>query len=195
MSNFGGSLSNLSSSHHVPVNLRGEQWYALSVRLRWEQIVANILENKGYSVFLPTYRESRRWSDRTKELHPPLFPGYVFCQLALTDARPPVVTTPGIRGFVTNGSGPAPIPLYEIDAVKKLCASDLPLRRWQRLVPGSIVRIGHGPLTGIEGTLVRVEKRFELVVSIVLLQRAVSVRISPDWVIAAQPPGALPATP
>jgi hypothetical protein len=66
------------------------------------------------------------------------------------------------------------------------------LRQWKRLVPGSIVRIGHGPLAGVEGTLVHFNKRLELIVSIVLLQRAVSVRISPEWVVAAEPPTALP---
>jgi transcriptional antiterminator RfaH len=191
VSDFGGSLPTLCSR---PADIRpaDEQWYALFVRQRWEHIVATVLQNKGYCVFLPTYRDVRRWSDRVKELHRPLFPGYVFCQLAPTDTRPPVVTTPGIKGFVTNGNGPAPIPHSEIEAVKRICSSDLPLRQWKRLVPGSIVRIGHGPLAGVEGTLVHFNKRLELIVSIVLLQRAVSVRISPEWVVAAEPPTALP---
>jgi transcription antitermination factor NusG len=187
-------LSNLCSDL-VCVSTAHDHWYALSVRLRREQVVASILQNKGYCVFLPTFRSNRRWSDRVKQVNRPLFPGYVFCQLALSDSRPPIVTTPGVIGFVSNGNGPAAIPHHEIDAVKKVCASDLPLKQWQRLIPGSIVRIGYGPLTGVDGTLVQVNKRLELVVSIMLLQRAVSVRISPDWVVATQPPAVLRVTP
>jgi transcription antitermination factor NusG len=163
-----------------------EHWYALYVRLRREQLVATILQNKGYHVFLPTFPSTRRWSDRVKQIQRPLFPGYVFCHMSLDDRRAPIVTTPGVVGFVGNGGGPAAIPRSEIEAVQKICDSNLPLKQWPEVTPGCIVRIGYGPLAGIEGTLVTINKQLQLVVSIVLLQRAVSVRIAPEWVIAAR---------
>jgi transcription antitermination factor NusG len=187
-------LSNLPSQPN-PVTRADGQWYALSVRVRREQVIKTVLESKGYCVYLPTFRSVRRWSDRIKQIEQPLFPGYVFCELALADSRPPIVTTPGIIGLVSNGNGPAPIPRNEIEAVKKVCASDLTLRQWKRLIPGSTVRIGHGPLAGVEGILIEVNKRLEVVVSIMLLQRSVSVRISPDWVVAAELPAPLHVTP
>ncbi len=38
-----------------------DSWYALSVKSRWESVVAANLRSKGYEPFVPTYRVSRRW--------------------------------------------------------------------------------------------------------------------------------------
>jgi transcription antitermination factor NusG len=55
-------------------------WFALQVRMRHEAGVVDHLEGKGYEWFLPLYKTQRRWSDRVKEVHSPLFPGYLFCR-------------------------------------------------------------------------------------------------------------------
>lgn len=57
-----------------------QPWYALQVRPRFEKQVAATLLSKGYEGFLPLYRCKRRWSDCIKEIEPPLFSGYLFCQ-------------------------------------------------------------------------------------------------------------------
>ena len=67
-----------------------DSWYALSVKSRWESVVAANLRSKGYEPFVPTYRVSRRWSDRVKPLEMHLFSGYLFCRLDLR-ARLPIL--------------------------------------------------------------------------------------------------------
>ena len=47
---------------------RNEHWFALQVRSRHEHAIALMLQNKGYEMFLPTYRSRRVWSDRVTEL-------------------------------------------------------------------------------------------------------------------------------
>jgi hypothetical protein len=49
-------------------------WFALQVRARFEQGVADHLDGKGYELFLPLYKCRKRWSDRVKEVEAPLFP-------------------------------------------------------------------------------------------------------------------------
>src|SRR5438309_1885473 len=85
-------------------------WFAIHIRGRYEKSTAAILHDKGYEWFLPLYKCRRRWSDRSKELELPLFPGYLFCRFDLND-RLPILTTPGVLQIV--GIGKTPIPVDE----------------------------------------------------------------------------------
>ena len=58
-------------------------------------MLAAHLRTRGYDPFLPYYSVKRQWSDRTKSIDLPLFPGYLFCQIDL-NSRFPVLTTPGV---------------------------------------------------------------------------------------------------
>ena len=56
------------------------QWFALRVRSRCEKVVAVAARSKGFEDFLPLHRRRQRWSDRSKWVEVPLFPGYLFCR-------------------------------------------------------------------------------------------------------------------
>jgi len=66
----------LSLSNELPESAR-VPWYALQVWVRKESVIATQLEGQGFECFLPKYKSLREWSDRTKEVEQPLFPGYV----------------------------------------------------------------------------------------------------------------------
>jgi transcription antitermination factor NusG len=140
------------------------------------------LRGKGYEEFLPLYRSRRRWSDRVKELDLPLFPGYLFCRFDVHDRLLPILTTPGVISIVGAGKTPIAVPDEEIATVQAILRSGLPSRPWPCLTAGSKVLIERGPLAGIEGIALRVDKTFRLVVSVLLLQRSVAVEIERDWV-------------
>src|SRR5436305_785209 len=86
----------------------GYLWYAVYVRSKHEKTVADALSLKGYECMLPTYREQRKWSDRTKVLELPLFPGYVFSRFDV-ELRLPVLTVPGVISITGAGKIPQPI--------------------------------------------------------------------------------------
>src|SRR5260370_37503127 len=69
------------------------QWFAVRVRSNTEKMVAEGLRGKGDTEFLPLYRKTSLWSDRTNQIDVPLFPGYVFCHFAL-QIRLPLLTCP-----------------------------------------------------------------------------------------------------
>ncbi len=76
-------------------------WYAVQTRSRHEKKVADEIQDKGISSFLPLITQIHRWSDRRKEVDVPLFPGYVFVRTSPSpDARISVLRTPGVAGFV-----------------------------------------------------------------------------------------------
>ena len=159
----------------------GLAWYALRIRSNQEKLVFSMLETKGCEAFLPLYRSERRWSDRVKQLDLPLFPGYLFCRLDLGNALMPVLTTPGVVSIVGAGKMPVPVSDDEIEAVHTVIRSGLAVTPWPGLTVGSKVLIERGPLVGLEGIAVNVEGQCRLVVSVHLLQRAISVEIDRRW--------------
>ncbi len=156
-------------------------WYAVRVRSNYERTVSTVLSHKGVEQFLPTYRSRRVWTDRVKTMDLPLFPGYVFCRVAL-DERNRVVTTEGVVGFVGAGRQPIPVTESEIDAIRRIVDSQAPTEPWPFLKIGQTVRINYGSLSGLDGILVRVKNSWRLVVSVTLLERSVAVEIDAAYV-------------
>ena len=158
-----------------------EQWYAVLARGRLERLVASLLAEKGFDPFLPTHTQMHHWSDRTKMVEAPLFPGYVFCRFALS-ARLLILNTHGVRGIVGAGPKPFPVDPGEMATLQALVRSGLATEPWPFLRPGQSVRIERGPLRGLEGVVICVERQHRLVVNVTLLQRSVTAQIDPEWV-------------
>jgi transcription antitermination factor NusG len=70
----------------------------------------------------------------------------------------------------------------EIASIRTLALSGHPVQPWPFLRSGQRIRLQAGPLMGAEGIFLRVKDEYHLVVSITLLQRAVSVVIENDAV-------------
>ena len=156
-------------------------WHALYTRHQHEKVVAQALSGKGFEVFLPLYRTVRKWKDRQKEIALPLFPNYVFIQGGL-DRILSIVTTPGVHSLVSWGGRPAEIPRNEIEAVRRLIESSLPVEPHPFLRCGDLVRIKSGALEGIEGILVRKTRGVRLVLSVEMLSRSAAVEVDMNMV-------------
>ncbi len=157
-------------------------WYALTVKHQHEVAARSALEFKGFEALAPTYRARRRWSDRAKEIELPLFAGYVFCRFAFSE-RVKVIDVPGVARVVEFGGAPAEISEAEIGAIRAAMDSKMPVRPWPCLNLGDRVRVEHGPLRGIEGTLMREERdHLQLVIGIEMLQRSLAVEVDADMV-------------
>lgn len=161
-------------------------WFAVQVWSGREAFSASHLRLRGYDVFLPCYRERRRWSDRVKTIERALFAGYLFCRLQ-TDHTAAVATMPGVIRVVGDGTSPLPIPTDEVDAIQSIVTANLQVEPWECVRVGERVRIVCGPLRGAEGTVLMAKNRHRLVISIPLLQRAVAVEVQADWLSVPHP--------
>ncbi len=161
-------------------------WYGLQVRPRFEKAVSYVLRGKGYEEFLPLYRTNNRWSDRTKTVELPLFPGYLFCRLDV-NRRLPVLTTPGVTSIIGCGKKPVPVDPDQVEAVFRLAKSGVPVLPWPYLREGQRVRINRGAMKDVEGLLISIKKQYRLVLSVTLLQRSVSVEIDRDAITPMAP--------
>jgi transcription antitermination factor NusG len=171
-------------------------WFAVRVRPRFEKHVEKSIQSKGFATFLPLYSERRQWSSRVKEVHVPLFDGYVFCQVD-PDRRMPILVTPGVLYFVGIGKTLVPVDESEMAAIQTLIQSGSVIRPWPFLRDGDRVRIDDGPLRNVEGILLRGGDADQVVVSITLLQRSVAVRVDRAWLTPIRSwlrrPAALPS--
>jgi len=158
-----------------------KHWYAVHVKSRHEKVVETSLRGKGYEVFSPSYFTKRKRVDRTAEIEVPLFPGYVFCYFS-SNKRLPILTTPGVVSVVGRGKNPEPLDDKEIASIRTLALSGRPVQPWPFLRSGQRIRLQSGPLMGAEGIFLRIKDEHHLIVSITLLQRAVSVVIEKEAV-------------
>jgi transcription antitermination factor NusG len=172
------------------MNVAELPWFAIRVRPRYEKQVAQSIESKNIHTFLPLYAARRRWSDRTKEVHVPLFDGYVFCQLDPA-VRLPVLLTPGVFHFVGIGKTPVAVETSEIAALQKIVQfgsqSGAVVRPWPFLKEGDRVRVDDGPLRNTEGILLRGGDEDHVVVCVTLLQRSVAVKVDRSWLTPIRP--------
>jgi transcription antitermination factor NusG len=157
------------------------EWFAVQVWAGRESRSAAFLGLRGYDVFLPCYRERRRLADRTKTFERALFAGYLFCRMQ-PHVYAKILTAPGVIRIVGGLDGPIAIPQTEISAIRRIVDAHLQAEPWPFPEPGQHVCIDAGPLRGTEGTVLTVNDRRKLIVSISLLQRAVAVEIDPEWI-------------
>ena len=153
-------------------------WYGLHTRPRHEKIVAQRLEERGVTAFLPLVSETHRWSDRKKTVQLPLFSCYVFAKFTPNRLdRLRVLRVDGIVGFVGARGEGTPIPDEQIDAVRSLVETQLPWSSHPFLKIGQRVRIRSGVLDGMEGILVSRNGDRSLVISVDAIQRSLAVRV------------------
>src|SRR5215467_5394534 len=93
---------------------KAANWYALHTRVNQEKRVAIGLEGRGITFFLPLYKTVRRRSDRKVALSLPLFPGYLFVHIPLTE-RLQVLEVPNVVRLVGAQKCPSALPSEEID--------------------------------------------------------------------------------
>ncbi len=155
-----------------------ENWYGLQTRPRHEKIVAQRLEERGVTTFLPLVTEVHRWSDRKKSVRMPLFSCYVFAKFVPNRSdRLRVLRVDGVFGLVGASGEGTPIPDAQIDAVRSLVETELPWSSHPFLKIGQRVRIRSGALDGMEGILVSRNGDRTLVISVEAIQRSLAVRV------------------
>lgn len=169
-----GAYSANRSSLEQPRN-----WYALYTASNQEKRVEQHLRMKGVEVFLPLYTITKRWKNRmTMKIDLPLFAGYVFVRIALTE-RVRVLESPAVVSLVGNGRGPLPLHDAEIETLR----TGLKLRQvdpYPYLKVGNRARIRSGALAGLEGVVVRKDDRLQVVVSIDAIMRSFAVHVHAD---------------
>ena len=163
----------------------GAQWFVLWTHSHSERLVHDQLAGKGFDSFLPTMKMWSRRNGAKSTIAVPMFPGYVFLRHPID--KPSYVEIAKTRGLVRvlgeRWDRLTAVPDDEIDAIRRVVASDVPVFPHPYLREGDSVRITSGPLAGVEGLLVSTKpQKGLLVVSVDLLHRSVAVEVDCTYV-------------
>lgn len=169
-------ISPSPSVNSAPGGIEIFPWYVAYTRPRHEKYIGLQLEERGLSTFVPLYTSIRRWKDRRKRLELPLFPGYIFVQIAL-QSKLDVLRLPGVVDFIRFQGKPVPVPSREIETLRLGLTTSAPMRPHPYLEAGRRVRICRGVLDGIEGIFVRRRGQSRVVLSVSLIQRSVAIEV------------------
>jgi transcription antitermination factor NusG len=165
----------ISSFSAPAANVNGDRWFAVHTRAHHEKSVAEQFRGREISYFLPMYTSVRRWKDRVKILQLPLFAGYLFVKVFPSQFLD-VLRAHGVARLV-GFSKPEPLEDSEIQQLQSWSSLPTGVAPHPYLRIGQRVRVCRGPLTDVEGILIRKKNLFRLVVAIDLIQRAVALEI------------------
>ena len=163
---------NQESWDELPQSYSEDHWYAAYISPNHERRVACELQARRVEHFLPLYQSIRRWKDRRVQLELPLFAGYVFVRLALRD-RLRVLQIPSVVRLVGFGGQPVALADRELETLRSGLLQTPRVGPHPFLVAGRRVRIKNGPLSGLEGILLRRKGLFRVVLSLESIQRSI----------------------
>lgn len=153
-----------------------KDWYAVYTVVRHEKRVNNALAQKDIETFLPLREEVSQWKDRRKRIQFPLFPGYLFVNLLLLD-RWKILNTRGVVRILGINGAPIPVPVEQIEAIKRLLESKLKFDPYTYFTQGREVVVVNGPLQGIKGRILERRGDYRLILSVDMIKRSVSVQV------------------
>jgi transcriptional antiterminator NusG len=156
-------------------------WYAMWTNSHCEQLVHDQLLARGFDPFLPRIDVWTRRGGERRVVSAPLFSGYLFLRHApMTKAC--YIAICKVRGLVRmlgeRWDRLEVVPDDEINGIRTVLEARVPVMPHPYLRNGERVRILRGPLTDVEGILVRTKPNKGLVVlQVALLQRSVAVEV------------------
>jgi len=150
-------------------------WYVVYTLPRHEKVIADRLSCQEVETYLPLYCSMRDWNHRRVEIEVPLFPGYVFVKMIITN-KVRVLSQPGVIRLVSfNGSATA-LPDGEVERLQSSLAI-WKAEPYPFLAAGKQVRIKSGPFAGLVGRIIRRKGKMRLIVSLDFIQRAVQLEM------------------
>jgi transcriptional antiterminator RfaH len=153
------------------------KWYAFYTTPRAEKKIADRLAKAGVEYYLPLLKTLKQWSDRKKMVIEPLFKSYIFIHIPEQEIRN-ILPVDGIIKVINFGGIPQAIPEEQLNYLKLLLENPESIEIHNTIRVGDKVKVTQGPLTGVEGILLKnAEKNF--IVNIDIVGHSVSVYINP----------------
>jgi transcriptional antiterminator RfaH len=133
------------------------RWYVVNTKPNHEKQAEQNIARMGIECFLPMLQEEKIIRRQRKAVIAPLFPGYLFAQINLSEHYRGVIYARGVRKIVEFGSRPIQVDSAVIEAIKsRMVDSNVHiLENQKQLRNGQLVQIKEGPLVGLEAVFIR----------------------------------------
>ncbi|HCZ37171.1 MAG TPA: antitermination protein NusG [Cytophagales bacterium] len=128
------------------------KWFVFYTKSRQEKKVRQLVERKGYEVYLPTQKVIKQWSDRKKKVEVPLFNSYLFI-FTTESLIQEILQTPGVAWVIRNNGRPAILHDREYKAIQRFLETGLTIEVLSAVSveEGNRVEVADGPLRGAIG--------------------------------------------
>lgn len=143
-------------------------WYTISTYSGYEDKVAESIqqrlgspefEGKIFDAIVPKEKRIEIKNGKRKVVDRKIFQGYVLVEMRLSDETWYIVrNTPGVTGFVGNGTQPTPVSEKEIAKIKKRMGVEDP-KYSVNYELNEVVSIIDGPFKGFEGTISEIDSQ------------------------------------
>jgi transcriptional antiterminator RfaH len=163
-----------------------ERWIAVHTQPGAEFKAELHLRRQGYSVYLPRYLKLVRHARRRDHVARPLFPRYLFVNLAEADMWRPVRSTIGVSGLICSGEFPAIVPSAVIGEIRAREDQSglVRLNDPRAYKVGEPICVDFGSCSELEGIFESVDDQERVTVLLKLLGRHVKVRLSAEAIRA-----------
>ena len=141
-------------------------WYTISTYSGHEDKVADsinqrvnseAMKGKIFGALVPKEKQIEIKNGKRKVIDRKIFAGYVLVDMKLSDETWYIIrNTPGVTGFIGNGTQPTPVSEKEIEKIKKRMGVEDPKFSINYAL-GEIVSIIDGPFKGFEGAISEID--------------------------------------
>ncbi len=127
-------------------------WLVFYTASRQEKKVREILERRGFEVFLPLQQVMRQWTDRKKKVEVPLFNSYIFVAVPEHQITS-ILEVPGVSWVIRHNGKPAELHPKEYDTIVRFIETGFLLETLsaEDIETGEEVKVMDGPLKGLSG--------------------------------------------
>lgn len=158
---------------HLP-DFAEPRWFVCHTKPRCEKKFADLLVREQFTHYLALIDSVRRYGAQKKVFTKPLFPGYVFAQIAPEMKTRVYQQDLLVRALMVENE---PLFLHQLADVRAVCASGYEAALHPLIRRGTRVRVSGGPLHGLEGFVDDPVNPKGIVVSVDVLQQGLLVRL------------------
>jgi transcription antitermination factor NusG len=163
-----------SPDSYCSVDLLIGRIWLVHTKSRHEKVMATELSRKGISYYLPLVRTARRYQGRTVHFEIPLFPSYLFMGGDEEDRYAALMTHRATNIIRVNDQQRLRNELRHIHLATQ---SETPVDLYPGLKKGRRCRVVKGPLSGLEGTILRRRDLCRLYVGVEALGQSAELEI------------------
>ena len=158
-------------------------WWVAHTKPRFEKTLAWNLLHRGVGYFLPLVKRVRVSGGKKRHVLLPLFPSYLFFCGDDNDRYEAMTTNRLCRTLDVSDQEEL---VGELSAIEKALARRAALDLYPFAAVGRRCRVKAGPLRGLEGVVVRRDKRAHVVLQVSILGQGAAVDVDADLVESAE---------
>ncbi len=165
--------------------IHDDRWFLVQLKPNCYSIAERNLRRQGFETFLPLQDVTARKDNKFLSKLRPLFPGYLFVSLDVTQSHWRAVnSTYGINRLVSFGNVPSRVPNILVQQLMARCDRAGKFIPADQLQPGVEVLLTKGPFTNFVATIERVTPDQRVWILLDIIGRMTRVAVRADHVRA-----------